>query len=269
MQVNPDVNPDYTPSLLFSQTNSLSRPFSAGAAIGNVMCGKTLDYNYKRVARQIGVSVDHRRGNDLRHFSIEKARLEVIWYPLILGSCTVIAWGWSLQARTSLAAPLIVLFFAGFFLSGAMAMLSALLVDLYPQNPATATALDLTRCLVSAAGTAVIQYIIDAMGVGWCYTFLGLLTMAFSPLLGKPIIKHWNAVTIRDMMQRVSATSFSMMINMTLRGFGNRNWRVFASPALSPQDVSLLVKRSVCGQSIQSHDAGNSKTRTCSIPPTV
>lgn len=79
------------------------RPFSVGSAIGSIICGRFLDYNYKRVARQIRVSVDRRHGNDLRHFPIERAHLEVIWYPLILGCCTVIAWGWSLQARTSLA----------------------------------------------------------------------------------------------------------------------------------------------------------------------
>ncbi|KAA6412358.1 MAG: hypothetical protein FRX48_03348 [Lasallia pustulata] len=88
-------------------------------------------------------------------------------------------------------APLIVLFFSGFFLSGALGMLSTLLVDLYPQNPATATAaLNLTRCLMSAAGTAVIQYIIDAMGIRWCYTFLGLLTIAFSPCLW--VVMRWG-----------------------------------------------------------------------------
>ena len=169
-----------------------SRPFSVDSALGSIICGKFLDYNYKRVARRIGVSVDLRRGNDLRHFPIERARLEVIWYHLILGCCTVTAWGWSLQARTTLAAPLIVLFFSSFFLSGALAMLSTLLVDLYPQNPATATAaLNLSRCLMSAAGTAVTQYIIDAMGIRWCYGFLGLLTIAFSPCLW--VVMRWGS----------------------------------------------------------------------------
>lgn len=162
-----------------------------GSAIGSVCCGKFLDYNYTRVARQMGVSIDRKRGNDLRNFPIERARLEVVWYPMFLGTGTLIAWGWALQARTSLAAPLIVLFFAGFFLSGSLAMLSTLLVDLYPQNPATATAaLNLIRCSMSAAGTAVIQYIIDAMGIGWCYTFLGLVTMAFSPCLW--VVMKWG-----------------------------------------------------------------------------
>lgn len=162
-----------------------------GAASGSACCGRFLDHNYRRVARQIGVSVDRKRGNDLRKFPIERARLEVMWYPMLLGSACIIAWGWTLEARTSLAAPLVVLFFAGFFLSGCISMLSALLVDLYPQHPATAMAAwNLTRCSLGAVTTAVVQYMIDAMGLGWCYTFFGLLTIGSSPCLW--IIMKWG-----------------------------------------------------------------------------
>lgn len=168
-----------------------SRPFSVGSATGGVCCGRILDYNYRRVARRIGVSVDRKRGNDLRHFPIERARLQVFWCPMYLGSACIVAWGWTLQARTSLAAPLVVLFFAGFFLSGCMSMLMALLVDLYPQHPATAMAAsNITRCCMGAVFTAVIQYMIDAMGLGWCYTFFGLMTMAFSPCLW--VVMKWG-----------------------------------------------------------------------------
>lgn len=168
-----------------------SRPFSVGSATGSVCCGRFLDHNYRRVARQIGVSLDRKRGIDLRHFPIERARLEVFWYPMVLASVCIIAWGWTLQVRTSLAVPLVVQFFAGFFVSGCMSMMMAMLVDLYPQHSATAMAAsNLTRCSMGAVFTAVIQYMIDAMGLGWCYTFLGLLTMASSPLLW--VVMKWG-----------------------------------------------------------------------------
>lgn len=166
-------------------------PFSVGSAAGGVCCGRILDYNYKRVARQIGVSVDRKRGNDLRHFPIERARLEIGWYPMFLGSSCIVAWGWTLQARVSLAAPLVVLFCAGFFLSGCISLLSTLLVDLYPQHPATAMAAsNLTRCSIGAVATAVVQYMIDAMGLGWCYTFFGLLAMTSSSCLW--VVVKWG-----------------------------------------------------------------------------
>jgi hypothetical protein len=103
----------------------------------------------------------------------------------------VIAWGWVLAARTSLAAPLVILFIGGGTISGTMAMQQALLIDLYPQSPATVTAaLNVCRCLLSAGGTSVVQYMIDAMGLGWCYTFAGLVLIAFTPL--SAVIIKWG-----------------------------------------------------------------------------
>jgi MFS family permease len=103
----------------------------------------------------------------------------------------MIAWGWVLAAKTSLAAPLVILFIGGSTISGAMSMQQALLIDLYPQSPATVTAaLNVCRCLLGAGGTSVVQYMIDAMGLGWCYTFSGLVLVAFTPL--SAIIVRWG-----------------------------------------------------------------------------
>lgn len=66
-------------------------------------------------------------------------------------------------------------------LSGTMSMLITLLVDLYPQRASTAMAgLNLCRCSMSAAGTASVEYIIAAWGLGWTYTFLGGLMLVLS-----------------------------------------------------------------------------------------
>ncbi|KAF2711236.1 MFS general substrate transporter [Pleomassaria siparia CBS 279.74] len=158
-------------------------PFSAGSAIGTIAAGKFLDWNFRRVALETGHPLHLRRGDDIRHFPIEKVRLQVLWLPALTGGACVIAWGWVLAARTSLAAPLVILFISGGTISGTMAMQQALLIDLYPQSPATVTAaLNVCRCLMSAGGTSVVQYIINAMGLGWCYTFAGLVLVAFTPL---------------------------------------------------------------------------------------
>ena len=151
---------------------------------GSILAGRALDYNYKRVARKIGVSVDRKRGNELRNFPIERARLEVACLPLVLSAGLTSSWGWILRARPSLAAPLVVFFIIGFFNTASFTMLSTLVVDLYPHSPATATAaLNLVRCLIAAVGVAVIQHIINAMGLGWAYTFLALLSLAVYPSL--------------------------------------------------------------------------------------
>lgn len=139
----------------------------------------------------MGLSVDRKKAEDMRKFPIERARLQVIWYPVIVGQCAIIAWGWVLAARASLAAALVVLSVAGFCVTGANGMLSTFLVDLYPQSPSTATAsLNLTRCLLSAAGTAVVQHVVNAWGVGWTFTFFGLVTIAFLPSLW--VVTKWG-----------------------------------------------------------------------------
>jgi hypothetical protein len=43
---------------------------------------------------------------------------------------------------------------------------------------------------MSAVGTAVIQYIADAWGLGWTFTFLGLFAVAASPCL--TIMLKWG-----------------------------------------------------------------------------
>ncbi|OMP84879.1 Quinidine resistance protein 1 [Diplodia seriata] len=156
-------------------------PFSAGAMTGSLACGRFLDRNFRRVAAKHGITVDRKRASSMRNFPIERARLEIIWAPLIIGSISTLVWGWILRAQTSLAAPLVILFIGGAMLSGTMSMLMTLLVDLYPQRASTAMAgLNLCRCLMSAAGTASVEYIIRAWGLGWTYTFLGLLMLVFS-----------------------------------------------------------------------------------------
>lgn len=42
---------------------------------------------------------------------------------------------------------------------------------------------NLSRCLVGAGGTAIIEPMIQAIGVGWSFTVLGLVLFACSPML--------------------------------------------------------------------------------------
>lgn len=54
-----------------------------------------------------------------------------------------------------------------------------LLVDINQKAPAAAQASsNIIRCALSALAVAVLQDIIDAIGKGWTFTFLGLLLLA-------------------------------------------------------------------------------------------
>jgi len=166
-------------------------PFSVGSVVGAAVFGKLLNWNYARVAKSIGVSPDRKRGDDLRKFPIERARLDLMWPPTILAVAMIISWGWVVNSGASLAAPLVVLFFAGAGLSGPVSILTTLLVDLYPMNPGrVSSTFNLTRATLSGVGTAVVQYIIDAWGFGYTYLFMGLIVLAASPCI--LIVRRWG-----------------------------------------------------------------------------
>jgi len=159
-------------------------PFGVGCSVAAIVCGKLMDFNYRRVAKQAGISIDRKRGEDMRHFPIEKARFQVAWPLLYIGTATILCYGWVLERNARLAAPLILQFIMGLCLTGAFNVMSTLLVDLYPLSPVTATAANnLVRCLMGAAGTAVIIQMINAMGRGWCFTFIAAVIFFTSPML--------------------------------------------------------------------------------------
>ena len=159
-------------------------PYGAGGALASIMCGKLMDYNYRRVAAAAGITIDRKRGDDLRNFPIEKARIQVIVPLLYIGTAAQLCYGWVLEKEVHLAAPLVLTFVMGLCMTGSFNVMSVLLVDFYPQSPATATAANnLVRCLMGAAGTAVIIQMINAMGRGWCFTFIAGVVFFTSPLL--------------------------------------------------------------------------------------
>lgn len=72
-------------------------------------------------------------------------------------------------------------------------MCGTLLVDLHPKSPASAqAALNIVRCSFSAGGLALLQIVIDGVGVGWCFTiFAGL---SFSMLVPTWAVHRYGSV---------------------------------------------------------------------------
>ncbi|KGO41425.1 Kynureninase [Penicillium expansum] len=159
-------------------------PFGLGATIASVVNGKLLDFNYRRLAKQLNFPLTKNRETDLRNFPIEKARLQLAFPLLALGSLSILVFGWFLNYGIHLAAPTCILFLMGLTLTGAFNTIGTLLVDLYPTQAAKATAANnFMRCLLGAGATALIDPMLSAMGRGWCFTFIALVMMATTPLL--------------------------------------------------------------------------------------
>ncbi|KAI4152057.1 MAG: hypothetical protein LQ340_003137 [Diploschistes diacapsis] len=159
-------------------------PFGIGCVAASLCNGRMLDYNYRRLAKRAGILIDKKRGEDMRHFPIEKARLQIVFPLLYIGAVIIVLYGWMLEIEAPLAAPLVLLFFCGFFVNGSFNAMSTMLIDLYPNKPSTATAANnLMRCWMGAAGTAVVIPIIDALGKGWAFTLIAglILVASFMP----------------------------------------------------------------------------------------
>ncbi|KAF2261538.1 MFS general substrate transporter [Lojkania enalia] len=166
-------------------------PFGVGAMIAPTIAGQLLDWNYHRVAKLNNFPIDRKRGDDLRGFPLERARLMVIVPSIAVGTTVLLCYGWVVEVETSLAALLVLHFLMGLFLTGAFNCMSVMLVDYYPMSPSTATAANnLVRCFMGAAGTGIINIMIDAMGRGWCFTFIAGIVLLFSPILW--ILLQWG-----------------------------------------------------------------------------
>ncbi|KAG9231136.1 MFS multidrug transporter-like protein [Amylocarpus encephaloides] len=166
------------------QVSLMFIPLGGGSILAAFTAGIMVDQNYRRHATRLGIPIVRNRAQDLTDFPIEKARLQVAFPVAFISGAAVIGFGWSLVHKTSLAGPVITMFVAGWGLTCSVQVLNVLLVDLFPGKPSVATAANnLVRCEIGAVFTAVIVPLIDAVGTGWAFTILSLISVAFNPVL--------------------------------------------------------------------------------------
>lgn len=166
-------------------------PFGVGCTVASIATGHLMDWNFARIARDCDYDNVAKTAlpDGLKDFPLEKARVQVVWPLLYTGIAATLCYGWVLEKSAPLAAPLVLQFVIGLCFTGVFDIMSTLFVDLYPQSPATATAANnLVRCLLGAAGTALIIQMIKAMGKGWCFTFLAAVVFVLSPLLAVDVV---------------------------------------------------------------------------------
>jgi multidrug resistance protein len=159
-------------------------PYGFGCCMAALAKGFILDWNYRRIARKNKFKIDYIHGDDLSHFPIEQARIQLVVPLVICGVAATIGYGWALHFRAPLAVALVLIFTIGFTVTGAFGIIQTLIIDLNPQATATAVAsVNLTRCLIGAAVMAFIDPMLTALGRGWCFTSWALLCAATSPVL--------------------------------------------------------------------------------------
>ncbi|KAJ4417555.1 hypothetical protein N0V82_006114 [Gnomoniopsis sp. IMI 355080] len=159
-------------------------PMAAGSVAAAFVVGPGINWNYRRHAKRLGMTISKGRQDDLSDFPIERARIEVGLPLLLLATLVLFAWGWALQYRASIAVPAVLLFLMGLGMIGFNNTSSVLIVDMYPGRAGAATAANnLTRCLIGSAATAAITPMINSMGIGWSFTLYGFLYLLGAPML--------------------------------------------------------------------------------------
>lgn len=159
-------------------------PVGAGSVLSAFTSGRLVDWNYCRWCAKLNVPIIKNRRQDLTNFPIERVRLEVAFPAFFLGGVFLIAYGWVLTVKISIAAPVVFLFFTGYALTSCFQILNVLMVDIYPGKPSVATAANnFVRCEIGAVFSAVLLPLVNAIGWGWAYTILAGAFMGFAPIL--------------------------------------------------------------------------------------
>jgi multidrug resistance protein len=172
------------------QTGLMYLPIGVGGIVSAFTTGRIVDWNFQRHAKREGLTIIKGVKQDVTNFNIERARLEVALPLYYISNVVVLVYGWLMQRKVNLAAPIILLFLNGWALMATSQVLNALMVDLWPGNSAAATAANnLFRCELGAAASAAITPMTNAMGTGWAYTILTLISVAVSPSF-LVIMKH-------------------------------------------------------------------------------
>lgn len=107
--------------------------------IATIVSGKITDFSYRRIAAKLGIPLDNRRNYNTPSFPFETVRLQVAFPLVIVIIVTYTLYGWMVQHQSSLAVPLLLQGILGLCCTPAMRALYALLIDMFPNQPATAS----------------------------------------------------------------------------------------------------------------------------------
>ncbi|KAI1269295.1 multidrug resistance protein [Xylariaceae sp. FL1019] len=81
------------------QSGIIYLPIALGGTLSTFFSGWLLDKVYRRSRAKLGLPTDKVQGDDLDTFPIEKARVQVIWIPMLIIAVSTISYGWVLQLR--------------------------------------------------------------------------------------------------------------------------------------------------------------------------
>ncbi|KAL4913075.1 major facilitator superfamily domain-containing protein [Aspergillus aurantiobrunneus] len=183
------------PSLTQWQIGLCFLPNGIGCISGSLSTGWLLNQSFRRVETKYKVQqsipndtiISTTAHND---FPYIKARLRLMPLFSAILAVSLALYGPSFEFNDlnhspgNLAAPLVLQFLIAFTSTAILNVNSTVLIDCFPERPASAAALNnLCQCLLGAAGVSVIQPLIDAVKAMRAFLIVTGVVVLFTPLI--------------------------------------------------------------------------------------
>ena len=152
----------------------LYMPNSVGYILTSIFGGRWVDRIMAREARKAG---RYDEKGKLKYIPEDRMK-ENAWFGALLYPAALIVYGWSANYGVNVAVPLVANFFFGVGSMLIFAMVTTMLTEFMPRKASNGVALNnFVRNIFSCTGGALTDPLIQAMGNGWLFTMLGLLSL--------------------------------------------------------------------------------------------
>lgn len=112
-----------------TQISLVALPVGAGTIVSSFVTGMLLDWNYRRHARKLNISLEKHIQVDNFKLPLELARLQIGLPLMFLVVVGVVGYAWTLRRDTSIAGPLVFLFIVGYGVSATSQVTIVLMAD--------------------------------------------------------------------------------------------------------------------------------------------
>jgi MFS family permease len=145
--------------------------------VGSLLGGRYSDWRRKRAVQALQNSNSAIEGAAKTEVEPENRLADQI-YGVILCAAGTIMYGWFVDRAIHPAAVLVATFLTGFGMSWVFVATTAFLTECVPQQAAGAFALgNMLRNPAAAIAAVIIPGLVGRMGIGWCFTGLGILDL--------------------------------------------------------------------------------------------
>lgn len=182
-----------------SHVGLLYLPQGICCLVGALIAGKVLNMYYKWQRDKYDRKYADADESCVPRFNNLRVRLDVSIIPIVCTLFGLLLFGWMLDRNASVAGVVIGLCFVSFGCACFVAIMTTMLVDLYPtRGSASTSCVNLARCFLAAAGVAALDKMCSTMGIGWCYTLLTGLCFATSVLLVLVVVHHLKGLKVQS-----------------------------------------------------------------------